>query len=182
MKILAFDLALNHFGWALVDSDWETPDEYGAELNPYDSPKYPMGQRLDWIVGQTSELLELEPDEVWKEAAVGASFQVLKLAPVHGIFDHMLWVREEAIPHEVSPRSIKVLATNDGGTKTNKAAMIAAAGIYLGFVRDPEWKGEMTGDAADALWVADYAARLHNIKRPALPAKHLRALVEGKEP
>lgn len=183
MKFLAFDLALNHFGWALVDSDWDIPDEFGAMRNPYNKPTFPLGQRLAWleanIGGVVFDAVELRQEgtvEVWKEGAVGASFQVLKTAPVHGVFDYMLWRGYGHVPREVSPRSIKVLATNDGGTKTTKDAMVAAAGLYLGFTVDPTWTKEMAGDAADALWIADFAARLAGVKRPALPPAHLRAL------
>lgn len=170
--ILAFDLALNHMGWAALT---EHGDQTVVAVRSPFGADVPMGRRLYWLKKQMDHAfgyMGQVPFELWKEGAVQFSQQALKVIPVHAVLDLVAWDRA-MVPNEVSPDTIKVLATNKG--RADKSMMIEAAQLHLGLERESHWTLPMLGDAADALWVADYAARLYGWDRPELPGANLRA-------
>lgn len=180
MIIIGLDLALNHCGWATINTDANFYGrEWGVWKNPFGKASFPLGQRLCYIREQLESLIATSDAAayghivVWKEGIV-RHFKVIQLGAVHGVADEICW-EFGIVPREVAPDSIKVLATNNG--HASKPEMVAAAVNYLGYkpFEIPPYK-DADFDAADALWVADFGARIMGYDRPPLPVDHLRAL------
>lgn len=169
--IIGFDLALVETGWAAIDTKAYI-QRWGTWKAP--PPRHPLGQRLCHIANEIEALIlsfwaraqSSARPTVFFEGAVGASFQVLKLAPVHGVFHETMW-RLGIVPVEVAPTTIKVLATGEG--TADKLDMVQAARTRLNYTG-------MNNNEADALWVADFGARILGHDCPPLPPEHLRAL------
>lgn len=193
MIIVGFDLGMYKSAAAILDTSLPTADAYMSTFyNTAKTAKYPIGRRLHNLRGWISSvMIQIEtilyevdeagalerigpPLEIWKESIV-KHHAVIQTGATHGIFDEEVWNYFGIPTGEISPLSLKVLATNSG--KAEKPEMVAAAEKYLNyrpvngkFYRDDDF------DRADALWVADFAARVRGFKRPELPPEHLRAL------
>lgn len=168
--VIGFDLALVETGWAAIDTTTHEQQHWGTWKAP--TPRHPLGERLCHIANQIEAIVlgfwraPGATPNVFFEGAVGASFQVLKLAPVHGVFHETMW-RLGIVPVEVAPTTIKVLATGEG--TADKLDMVQAARTRLGYTG-------MNDNESDALWLCDFGARILGHDRPLLPPNQLRAL------
>lgn len=190
MIIAGFDLGMYKAAVAILDTSRPTAAPImGTFFNQAKTARHPIGERLFNLRGWlTSVMLEIEtllptepglerigpPVEIWKESIV-KHHAVIQTGATHGIFDEIVWSHFGVPVGEISPLSLKVLATNNG--KAEKPDMVAAAAQYLKYVPvTGQFYKDDDFDRADALWVADFAARVRGYERPTLPPEHLRAL------
>lgn len=119
-----------------------------GDTRSLDPPPGPPPRRRAWLRGQLAPIVSTA-DVVAIEGLYPATQQGwLDRAYLVGAIIDQAWQYDAAIL-VVAPASAKILATGDGGPKTDKPAMLAAA--------ERAGSPARNGDEADAYWVAELA-------------------------
>ena len=165
--ILGLDLSLTATGWATI-----TPDNT-VETGVIPDAKGHIADRLAAWERNLFPLIDVfaagrNPDHIYVEDLAGNQHGAFELGMVHAIFWRTIWGSDMVNRVTmVNSSTLKMHATGKGGAA--KAQVLAEA------IRRLDYQGHNHNEA-DALWLADLGARLHDYNRPTLPAAHLKAL------
>lgn len=149
------DLSLTSTGWAVIDGAGEMV-RCGRIRTASAAPR---GQRFSQVataVAAAMDGVDLVARERIFSRGPGGDDKRMALFGVHAVVEMLLWgAGRDAIP-EVSPATLKKLATGNG--RSEKDAVQAAAVARWGEFADQS-------DIADACWVAEWARLEHQAGR-----------------